>query len=1697
MRSFCFIILLLTLVSSTSVFADAVWGELIPEKQPDGEIVQVLVWGDEFYRVAESLDGFTLVKDPDSREICYAKLSADGTVLESTGIRVGDKAAERDMTRHLRIDDTARQALVKERRAAHAEIDAGILAESGKTPGDKAAPDTGDVEGILLLIDFSDEPATIPAAYFGDYCNQIGYSGYGNNGSVYDYFHDVSDGNLRYTNYVTPVYYRANLPKSWYDDQSQGGHTRARTLVAEALNDLNSSGFDFSDYDSNGDGYIDAINIYYAGYRISWGVGLWPHSGGLSWGADGVSVYRYQMTDITHSLTLRTFCHENGHMICYWPDLYDYDSDSRGVGNFCLMASGASSLNPCEPSAAMKHYSGWDVVNILDESEGGLLVTAGLNEVFKFPHPSQYNEYYLIENRQKTNRDLYIPDRGIAIWHVDEWGSNNYQQATPSYHYEVTLVQADGLWEMEGDLNSGDVDDLWAAPTYVECTPTTIPDTDWWSGADSDLHILDIGETGSTMRFDYYDGVALPNLALLWTFNEGTGATTNDWSGHGNIGIFTGSPAWVTGLDGSALSLDGNDDSVVTGSFDLHHVTVEAVVRMPAVPSDQHIVSKWAAGTSGRTYRLGLVNGGADLAFGGEANGGDAVASTSLVPDDGWVHLAGTYDGIYFRLFINGVEVASDAASSPGNLVADVSTITVGAENGSAQFFAGVIDEVRISGLAREPAAFHWGDLFSDATLGPLADTSDGIGVAWGDYDGDGDPDLYLGNAQPSSNRLLGNVDGSTFADVTISPLDDVSHSHGVAWADHDNDGDLDLYVVNYNQPNKLLRNDGGVFTDVTSGPLADAGPSRCFAWGDYDSDGLVDLYLSVEGGANKLLHNEGGDIFSDATTAPLDDPGNSQGVAWVDYDDDGDLDLYIANAGGANRLLRNDGDGVFADATSGPLGDTGDGSGVAWGDYDNDGDLDLYLSNFGGANKLMRNDGSGIFADATAPPLDDAGNGRGVGWADHDNDGDLDIYLINDGSANRLFRNDGGVFTDVAVAPIDDTGSGNGFAWGDYDSDGDLDLYLPKSQRNSLLRNADESGHHWLHVRLTSDVSNAVGIGARVSVSAGGLTQTREVSGGSGYASQNSLPVEFGLGDATTVDFVRIVWPSGVVQETTQVAVDQMLDIAETHYTWTTVSEVVLNGDGSDLGAQWVDYDQDGELDLYRHNPAGDSLLRQSGGTFTDVWPLADVDTHDTRTPAWDDVDRDGYPDVYLPKWNQPNLRLSNDGLGGFADDTVTEAEAGPGFMAEWLDYDQDGLLDLYLVNQGAANVMYRNAGDFGGHIYLIVEGNLLADTGNGVDAAWSDMDNDDDPDVYLVDRTLDNQMMGNDGGGSFGLVLTAGATAYGFSSAAAAWGDYDNDGWQDLYLANRNNFDQLYHNSTGGSFSMPTFEAVGDVGPAADVVWFDHDLDGNLDLFIARDGAPGILLENTGSTGAARFINRTGPFSVLPDSSVSVACADYDGDGDLDLYVVNKGSANRLYRNDVNNGNHWLSVTLHGAASVQSGVGARIRTVAGGQARIREAFGPASIMQDGGRTVHFGLGAAAIVDTLTVVWPSGTVTEMTAVVVDQRLVVDETDPDTAAPSTGVPATFALHPCAPNPFNPRTTIRFDLPVAAPVSLEIYDVAGRLIHRLLTGERLQPGVHERTWRGRDSAGRGVAAGVYFYRLDAGSYSETRRMTLVK
>lgn len=441
-------------------------------------------------------------------------------------------------------------------------------------------------------------------------------------------------------------------------------------------------------------------------------------------------------------------------------------------------------------------------------------------------------------------------------------------------------------------------------------------------------------------------------------------------------------------------------------------------------------------------------------------------------------------------------------------------------------------------------------DGWKDVTTAPL-DYTGGFGN-WGDYDADGDVDLYVINYPVPSNKLFRNDGGGSFSDVTTPLLgDQPGYAGGAVWGDYDKDGDLDLYLGNSsNSYNKLFRNDDGTFVDATSGPLGNATLGAGPTWVDYDNDGDIDLYVDKYGGANKLLRNDGGGDFTDVTSGPIGDAGYATHTPWVDYDNDGDMDVLILNFNDHNKLLRNDGGGNFTDVTPAAM-DFNEGATATWGDYDNDGDPDVYLviGVFGIPNKLLRNDGGGVFTDVTTSPINDTDHCMGASFVDVDNDGDLDLYLYKTQQyGNRLFVNDGsGSFSEDTHGMLAWRGHDASNSWGDYDNDGDLDTYFcmrTPSNSNTLVQNNSTGSSHWLQVDLVGTSSNRDGIGARVRIVTGRGAQIREIS--AGYFEQ-SLIASFGLGGTTTiVDTVQVIWPGGTVQESLFVAADQRIIITE-----------------------------------------------------------------------------------------------------------------------------------------------------------------------------------------------------------------------------------------------------------------------------------------------------------------------------------------------------------------------------------------------------------------------------------------------------------------------------------------------------------------------------------------------------------------------
>ncbi|MCH8247650.1 MAG: VCBS repeat-containing protein, partial [Bacteroidetes bacterium] len=374
------------------------------------------------------------------------------------------------------------------------------------------------------------------------------------------------------------------------------------------------------------------------------------------------------------------------------------------------------------------------------------------------------------------------------------------------------------------------------------------------------------------------------------------------------------------------------------------------------------------------------------------------------------------------------------------------------------------------------------------------------------------------------------------FTDITSSAsLAGISNTYGVAWGDYNNDGYPDLYV---SVANALYRNDGdGTFS---AGPAL-TGNGRATHWADYDNDGNLDFFATSDA---QLSLNNGNNTFTlqNNATIGITFISNLGDVSWLDYDNDGDLDIFAHNGTtSGNYIYSNDGDGTFTtlqptglNATSG----NGEVTGVA--DYDGDGDTDI-LFRIGSTVRLYRNNGDNTFTEVVSFGISDDGGGyNGMAWGDYDHDGDLDLFVAHANSANQLFRNNGNsTFTDIAASVgLNDAASNYGAVWADYDLDGDLDLFVGGSASNSKLFLNTQDDTDYLKVKVTGEgagFSAKDGTGARVELynsSGTTLHAVRELFGAEGFGSHSQRIQHFGLasawGDGSGTYTVKVIFPSG-----------------------------------------------------------------------------------------------------------------------------------------------------------------------------------------------------------------------------------------------------------------------------------------------------------------------------------------------------------------------------------------------------------------------------------------------------------------------------------------------------------------------------------------------------------------------------------------
>jgi hypothetical protein len=916
-----------------------------------------------------------------------------------------------------------------------------------------------------------------------------------------------------------------------------------------------------------------------------------------------------------------------------------------------------------------------------------------------------------------------------------------------------------------------------------------------------------------------------------------------------------------------------------------------------------------------------------------------------------------------------------------------------------------VVQDADNQPVQSNPATVTVNPTFVKITEGAIVTDSEPSGSStWWDYDNDGDMDVVVHLADlPSGSGLAQSFyrnDGNGVFTKTVTNLVAQTLKRGTIGAvgDYDNDGDLDLYLGSNawqanNPKDDLFRNEGnGRFTVVANGPwrsILDHTWDPSFV--DLNGDGLLDIFVVNYDQPPCLYRQTSAGTFVNLAGAEvgsiLTNPGHSYNAAWVDYDGDGDLDLWFEEYRGRASLHRNEGNGSFTLATPPSFAQSPGGMGV-WADFDNDGYPELFV---GGDTEtgvrplaLYRGTAGQDFqnvATTTGVALSIAAWASAIG--DYDNDGWLDIFAAywyegaaNPAKTNVLFHNRGdGTFEPVDVgSPIrDGHEERTGATWVDYDNDGFLDLFMSCgnggiSRVNHLYRSnraATGNPNHWLKVKLTGEAANRSGIGARIRVKATingqEVWQLRELTGNGFSQTCPGLVAHFGLGDATQADVVRVEWPSGNLQELTNVPADQLRSISEQVLITPVRPSSSLGGSvtlTAQLNGTWqwyhdgVAFDGQTAKTLTLSNIQATDAARYSvvvttaTGTFTNhVYLLVDTqferiemgDTTPSWGCAWGDYNNDGYPDLFVGEGTFTSMaacslyRNNQDGTLS----KVTPEEAGDivgrlGYWQSpaWGDIDNDGDLDLIVSHNPPTGeprpALWRNLGNERFEDATSA-GSFLSDR-LWCNPTWGDFNHDGFLDLAVANAWDEppswpdwsrNLLYLNRRDGSFERVATGDLVAFraGLMVEGGAAGDMDGNGDLDILIGSHSGT-FWFRNDGSGIFNRVTTGFPSVTGTTVAPSWadYDNDNDGRLDVFVPvhHGAATSQLLHNDGNAGWSKI--PLGPSLETGGAS----WADYDNDGDLDLFITRgqtTTTTNLLYAN--NGDGAFTQVTLGSMAN------------------------------------------------------------------------------------------------------------------------------------------------------------------------------------
>lgn len=543
--------------------------------------------------------------------------------------------------------------------------------------------------------------------------------------------------------------------------------------------------------------------------------------------------------------------------------------------------------------------------------------------------------------------------------------------------------------------------------------------------------------------------------------------------------------------------------------------------------------------------------------------------------------------------------------------------------------------------------------------------------------------------------------------------------------------------------------------------------------------------------------------------------------------------------------------------------------------------------------------------------------------------------------------------------------------------------------------------------------------------------------------------------------------------------------------------------------GCAFGDYDNDGDQDLIvtTFNWFSPSSLNpilfyrnEGNGNFTKIITGA-IATEQTRghQPIWGDYDNDGDLDLFISTFNLKNLLFRNNGDGTFEKITsdVVVNEVSHSIGAAWLDYNKDGWLDLFVVNMYAENnFLYKNNGN---GTFSKITNSIIANDGQyGYQCAVGDYDNNGYSDVFVVNWDGQSDRLYKNINGEFTLTsnVVPSDESYGHG---AQFADVNNDGWLDLFVSIHDGYhpnylnNHFYINNNGTSFTKINSGPGAQTGPICfGEDFLDYDNDGMVDLFVSNFGGNNFLYKNVSGS----YLSVIGdPVTQNTSNLVGTAHADINNDGRLDLFLVGGGtssspSKDRLFLNTVQNAGNYIIIKLKGCTLNKSAIGARIELKAGGTTYTKEIGSGGYLSQDM-LWQHFGVGNNTMIDEIKVKWTTGTVQVITSVPSNQYITIDECSVSIEPISNQIPNKYNLYQNYPNPFNPATKIKFDLPEKTFVKISIYDISGSEVGILVNSE-LAGGSYEVNFNAEN-----LSSGVYFYAISTPGYTETKKMILLK